>query len=484
MILFIDTETTGLPQGYASLEEQPFLVQIAAVLFDDNRKPVASVSRLIQPDGWIIPMEATAIHGYTTGHCRRYGVPLSLAFRELLSLWSQAQRVVAYNVRFDQKIVEFSAQRLEATLPVRELYCAMIESAKLISGGRWLKLEAAYQCFFGVDFENKHDAIADMQACISIYFALQDTLAPVSRLVGDVRALGSARLQRALSGAREVDEHQEIINSLMGMHRTPFKPVNWTRIFAEEIPDAPSYLNTEERIADDRLKAYRPNLLMRLLEFDQDRIRALEAEVERSRNRDRNNYDQVLAIHKNSADVIQKKRHFARRILSGDQAAYLELMELNEIAASPMIARSVIYSFVNSTSVEVFAYLNGPEFIPDETKSLLKTGRVSIKRTKKKEFVSIYQDHLCSAVLRMARDFIALLPVKTIVIHGYIPDLDSANGQQKERCVLSCALSRTAMNQIDFNQIDPSDCVSSFPHSMKISKSELQEIEPVTIPKD
>lgn len=53
MIIFYDTETTGLPLWREPSEhpDQPHIVEIA------------SMNALIRPDGWTISPEAAAIHG-------------------------------------------------------------------------------------------------------------------------------------------------------------------------------------------------------------------------------------------------------------------------------------------------------------------------------------------------------------------------------------------------------------------------------------
>ncbi|MGD0463676.1 MAG: 3'-5' exonuclease [Tepidisphaeraceae bacterium] len=481
MILFIDTETTGLPNKYSEIHEQPYLVQIAAILCDDSRQPVAQVNRVIRPDGWTIPLEATAIHGFTTDSCRRLGVPLGMALSEVLALWSQAERIIAYNISFDYMMLQFSAQRAGLPLPQRELYCAMKEASKLISdSGRWMKLGAAYRCFFGRDFENKHNAMADVQACMAIYFALQDALAPITRLIGDVQGISGAKLQKALSGAKEVEEHQGVLDSLIQLHCSPLKSIDWARIAAQQKPQPPDYSRAEENAAAERLKSYRPNIFMKLLELDRERIAALEGEVEQARIRDRERHEEALAAFRAKAAAVEQHRRTAKRVLAGDQDAFNEVMDHCEIAASPLLARKAIYSFVGPDAVEVFAYLNGPEAIPEQTKTLLASGRVSVRKAQKKEFAALYQDHICSAALRIARDLMALLPIKNVLLHGYTSATDPATGGECERCVLSCILNRRGFQTIEFDRVDPSDCVESFPHAMKISKGRFQEVSPLS----
>lgn len=58
MFLFFDTETTGL--------KSPHIVQLAALLTEEDGRECARLNVIIQPEGWTIPDEAAAVHGITT----------------------------------------------------------------------------------------------------------------------------------------------------------------------------------------------------------------------------------------------------------------------------------------------------------------------------------------------------------------------------------------------------------------------------------
>jgi hypothetical protein len=483
MIFFLDTETTGLPNGYAPIEEQPYLVQVAGILCDDSGKAIAQVNRLIRPDGWTIPYEATAIHGFTTEYCMRNGVPLQVAIGEVQKLWSQAIRIVAYNVAFDNLMMQFSAQRIGCSVPQRELYCAMRESAKLISdSGRWMKLHIAYRCFFGHEPESSHEAMADVEACKRIYYALQERLAPVTRLIGSVKGITKSKLQRVLAGAKEVEEHQELVNSLIKMHCNPLRPIDWRNIAELRNPSPPAYSSTEEMAAVERRQSFRSNLFQRLFDLDSNRIAALDEEVEAAKERDRIRHKEILSAFEATAERVKERRDMAKKIIAGNMDAYCQVMDGCDIGASPLLARHIVHSFIDSKTVEIFAYLNGEDVIPTQTKSLLASGRVSVKKAKKKESTLLYQDYLCSAALRVALDFMAILPVDRVLIHGFAPGTDSATGLDCERCLLSCLLEREKLKTVILDQIDPSDCVSSFTNVMKIAKGILQEVNPLQLP--
>ena len=67
--LFFDTETTGIPNWKipSESEEQPHIVQIAAILCDSDTKEIKEeIELIVRPDGWVIPDEVAEINGITT----------------------------------------------------------------------------------------------------------------------------------------------------------------------------------------------------------------------------------------------------------------------------------------------------------------------------------------------------------------------------------------------------------------------------------
>lgn len=198
-LFFYDTETTGLPLFREPSDDprQPHIVQLAASLVDsETRRTIASIDVITQPNGWTIPDEVAAIHGITTEHANDVGVPEELALRMALHMWERAQVRVAHNEQFDARLVRIGLQRFQDTFAGyvaaanwsdSPAECTQILStphvkapptAKMIAAGRnhykSANLGEAYKHFIGKDLENAHSARADVDACIAVYFAIQD----------------------------------------------------------------------------------------------------------------------------------------------------------------------------------------------------------------------------------------------------------------------------------------------------------------------
>ncbi|MBF5006888.1 3'-5' exonuclease [Diaphorobacter caeni] len=198
--IFFDTETSGLPLFSEPSEHpaQPHIVQLAACLVDlDTRKTLASMDVIIKPDGWTIPDEVAKIHGITTEKAVDLGVHEDLALEMFLGMWAGRPRI-AHNESFDARIIRIAQHRFTTVCDDQQrdnwkagkTECTQILStpilklpptAKMIAARRnhhkSANLGEAYKFFTGKDLVDAHSAMADVQACMAVYFAIKDQAA-------------------------------------------------------------------------------------------------------------------------------------------------------------------------------------------------------------------------------------------------------------------------------------------------------------------
>lgn len=185
MDLFLDTETTGMVLFREARDhpQQPRIVQLGAILCNEQRRVVAEMNFLVKPEGWVIPEEASRIHGITTEMCEAHGLKLGTVLKLFMQLVRRSKRVVAHNFPFDQSMVHIELLRLKydeelAAFLVHESACTMALSTPILKlPGRygdykWPNLQEAHQHFIGRPFEGAHDAMADVRACRDVYYAM------------------------------------------------------------------------------------------------------------------------------------------------------------------------------------------------------------------------------------------------------------------------------------------------------------------------
>ncbi len=182
-ILVFDTETTGIPfwKERSGLKKQPHMVQLAAILCDEETRDEAGrMDVIIKPDGWVIPQETIDIHGITNEQAMDEGIPEVEALQMFFKLWYQCDLRIAHNTTFDNRIIRIALKRYLPDLISDELwknrdlyYCTKANSMRVFKRKDG-HLADFYKLFTGKDLENAHNAMADVQACMEIYFAIQD----------------------------------------------------------------------------------------------------------------------------------------------------------------------------------------------------------------------------------------------------------------------------------------------------------------------
>lgn len=186
-LLFLDTETTGLPTKRLTspLEERgvwPDIVSIAWALYVNGVLCKKEYS-VIQPDGWTIPADSIRIHGITMEHAASHGRPLA-EMLELLSMdLATVDAVVAHNLEFDKNVV-FNAYKWRLGLDPHRLWpkgdiCTMRNSEaelKLPSAyprpGRFKppSLKELYMDTFNTEPAEQHNSLKDVELLCEIYW--------------------------------------------------------------------------------------------------------------------------------------------------------------------------------------------------------------------------------------------------------------------------------------------------------------------------
>ena len=136
---------------------------------------------IIKPDGWVIPQETIDVHGITNEYALEVGIPEKEAIQMLLDLQNSylgCERV-AYNKTFDQRIIRIGLKRffeeeVQAKWAIKDDHHCAMRMAQKVMGGKSPKLADSYKHFTGEEMKNAHNALADAQGCLDVYFSCLD----------------------------------------------------------------------------------------------------------------------------------------------------------------------------------------------------------------------------------------------------------------------------------------------------------------------
>lgn len=186
MLLFIDTETTGLPlvRDVKAIDKKgiwPDIVSIAWVVCTETGEVCKKAYSLIRPDGWKIPADSIKIHGITMEYAMEHGRPLADVLAELRADLATVDMVVAHNMEFDKNVI-FNAYkwRLGQEPPsMSKEICTMAKSQTELKipnpypkygPYKSPKLSELYKDTFGVEPAGQHNSQSDVEALCKIYW--------------------------------------------------------------------------------------------------------------------------------------------------------------------------------------------------------------------------------------------------------------------------------------------------------------------------
>jgi len=185
MYLIYDTETTGLPKDYnapiTDAENWPRLVQLAWQLHAKDGSLIEAQNFIVRPDGFDIPFNSEQVHGISTKKAQEEGIPLQEALDRFTEVLAKTQIVAGHNIEFDINIMGAEYMRVGDSAPIMDLpsidtkdesteFCA-------IPGGRggqfkWPKLTELHVKLFGEEFDEAHNAAADVAATARCFLEL------------------------------------------------------------------------------------------------------------------------------------------------------------------------------------------------------------------------------------------------------------------------------------------------------------------------
>lgn len=168
-----DVETTGLlAPGAASLSQQPYIIEIAAIKIDQkNNTELGSLHLIINP---MVPISETItkITGFTNALVANKK-PFVAHWKEIAEFWRGCDTIVGHNVMFDKMVLFWELKRIgkENNFPWAINDICTIETVQKWLGHR-MNLMDLHVKLFGEVFASAHSAMNDAHATRRCYFRM------------------------------------------------------------------------------------------------------------------------------------------------------------------------------------------------------------------------------------------------------------------------------------------------------------------------
>ncbi|MGY3571998.1 hypothetical protein [Vibrio paucivorans] len=291
------------------------------------------------------------------------------------------------------------------------------------------------------------------------------------------------KMQALEQAAYEVEIFENYIEVVQSMHKDCGDEIDWHQVALSDEPTKPEFSNMLENEASKLKDAYKPSLIDKLFKRVDTKLSALNLAIEAAKQTDNDNHDASLQVWNQECEDWKDSVEQAKKVLEGSPEAKIEVIkELSPFSELDALGSSLLFSISDTSLITVNIKIHGEEIIPSEQKSLLKSGKLSVKKMPVGRFNEIYQDYVCSSVLRVAREIFAILPDEFVLVNATDKLLNKATGHLEESNVLSVYISRETLEGINMDAIDPSDCMQNFVHNMYFKKTKgFEAVETVNV---
>jgi hypothetical protein len=270
------------------------------------------------------------------------------------------------------------------------------------------------------------------------------------------------------ASARAAAEYEEIIGALTGAHRTDLASRDWRVIAASPLVPDPVRGNAEERAAEARLSEHRAGWITRILGREERARQALQDGVLSARARD----DATHAAQQAAAARRNAEIRTAQRILERDPDAMVRVLEEHSaLGALPFSVEGVDTMFLDGRIIAVVDGLD-LEDMPEESFTLLKSGKASVKTLPVGRRYEIHREAICSAAVRVAVEFLSVLPVDEVEVLMLTDILDRATGHIDARPVLHLRVAAQAVRALNLARTEAPALVERLGGHMDWSKRE------------
>lgn len=268
-----------------------------------------------------------------------------------------------------------------------------------------------------------------------------------------------------------VANFEQYLEHIVSLHKTCGNAIDWASIELESKPEPPSNEKPLTTAAEDELTNYKPGFFTKLLRLENRSRKKLADEIVKAKQADKEGYIEAKKKYKSDVKDWEENQILAKKIkIDGESMAKAlqKYLNINDLPIKGEVQISVSDIMQVDVSFKILPY---DEIIPDESYSLKQSGTLSKKKMPKGKGLDLYQDYACSALLKLARDILSILPIDTVNIHTLLNTVNSKTGHLEDQIIISAYIVRETLQQINFRMIDPSDSLSNFVHNMSFKKT-------------
>ncbi len=313
----------------------------------------------------------------------------------------------------------------------------------------------------------------------------------------------------------EVREYNSYICALQSIHKTYSERINWQDVLNTEPPE---YIETPEEIKDE-IEEYTRNeineKISEVIKLNADelvimpkqlvprmqvfmlfvvtlgiayfkrrydvnrRCDIIEDEIGQIKSSFNELLEENIKLQQDERDIYNKNLKeyeslisIGNGVVSGDMQSFIYALNYFKPLDDLKEYGSDITFRVKDDVILVDFFVHNNDVIPKTVKSLLRNG-ASVKETEMpaSRFNGIYQDYVCSCVLKIAKEvFQVIHTLNRVVINVRGSILNTGTGNFEEHTILSVIVDQQTLNTLNFQLLNPSDSLVNFDHRMNFNR--------------
>tara|TARA_R110001583_G_scaffold1202_4_gene10024 strand:+ start:23675 stop:24664 length:990 start_codon:yes stop_codon:yes gene_type:complete len=279
------------------------------------------------------------------------------------------------------------------------------------------------------------------------------------------------KLQEIEDATRAVEDWSNYVDIIQSVHKNCTDTVDWVQINKTPAPQMPIEETINEKFAQNKLDRFKPSFFDKLFGLTEKKIFRLEKQLEEAKQKDAEDYTSNYNQYNEELNNWNELQQIAKGVENKDIIAYKDVLEyFKPFSDIGELGTNLSFNF-DGDSIDIDLKVNSEEVIPNYELKQTSTGKLSKKNMTKGKFNELYQDHICSSAIRVAREVFAYLPLEKARINSVSSMLNSSTGYLEDQPILSVIFIPETIEKLNLNTIDPSDSMGNFIHNMKFSKT-------------
>lgn len=282
-----------------------------------------------------------------------------------------------------------------------------------------------------------------------------------------------SKQQRLAQAEAVVDEFNAHMQRLATLHADCGESLDWEALATLVDPAKPEREWRYTTIARRQSDSYKPSLWDTITFQTKRRRSDLAQGMLIAEKRDDEAHRKAIQAWEQTCGANKAQRELANGVLRQDEDAWKEALQtLCPLDTLSSVAKTCRMRWDGSRVLQATLEIADDEVIPDTVLTFTKTGKLSEKAMGQKRRWEMYEDLVCAAAIRTAREVFAVLPFQSVAVHCSAEAPNRETGAIEQQVVLSVHYPRVEFQALRFDGIDPSDSMRRFVHNKDFKRGE------------